>query len=145
MSNLSTFSMLNAKVNKYKNDYKLDSQSQAFMWLSLETILALNEVEIEDAITDGGMDGGIDAIHIINKDIHVFNFKYTNKFENTKKNFPENEIDKIIVTMEGIYNKSIKKKDVNELLWDKVNEIWSTNITYICRQYSLLYLATIID
>lgn len=85
MTNLSTFSMLNERVNKYKKDYSLESQSIAFMWLSLEIILSLNSDEIEDAITDGSMDGGIDAIHLIGRDVHIFNFKYTGSFNQTKK------------------------------------------------------------
>ena len=124
MSNLSTFSMLSEKVNKYKQDYSLESSSIAFIWLGLETILNLNEDEIEDAITDGAMDGGIDACHIIDKDVHIFNFKYTDTFEHTKNNFPEVEIDKILVTMERIYSKTIKEVDVNDVLWDKICEIW---------------------
>jgi hypothetical protein len=64
MSNLATFSTINEKAKKYLYDYSLDDISTAFDWLSLETILNLNEDEIEDALTDGSMDGGIDAIHI---------------------------------------------------------------------------------
>ncbi|MFA4910031.1 MAG: AIPR family protein [Desulfobacteria bacterium] len=124
MTNLVTFSTINEKVKKYLEDYSLDDMSTAFEWLALETILNLNEDEIEDAITDGAMDGGIDAIHIAGRDVHIFNFKYTEIFENTKNNFPETETDKILVTMAGIYGKSLKKDDVNELLWEKVNEIW---------------------
>ena len=88
MSNLVTFSTINEKTKKYLNDYSLDDVSTAFEWLALEAILNLNEDEIEDAITDGAMDGGIDAIHIADRDIHIFNFKYTELFENTKNNFP---------------------------------------------------------
>jgi len=124
MSNLSSFSMLNEKVNKYNLDYSLNNASIAFTWLALETILNLNSDEIEEAITDGSMDGGIDAIHIINRDVHVFNFKYTEDFEKTKNNFPENEIDKVLSTMHGIYNKTIMEKDVNNVLWEKITEIW---------------------
>lgn len=125
MSNLSTFSMLNQRVNQYKRDYSLEKASVAFIWLGLETILSLNVDEIEDAITDGSMDGGIDALHIIDSDVHIFNFKYTGTFEQTKKNFPEVEMDKILVTIERICDKTIKKKDVNDALWDKICEIWA--------------------
>ena len=124
MANLSTFSLLKEKVKNYKEDYALETPGSAFIWLGLETILNLNENEIEDAVTDGSMDGGIDAIHIINKDVHIFNFKYTEVFENTQKNFPETEIDKLIVTVERIFDKSISKDDVNDVLWEKIVEIW---------------------
>jgi hypothetical protein len=124
MPNLVTFSTINEKTKKYRSDYGLDDMGTAFEWLCLEAILNLNEDEIEDAITDGQLDGGIDAIHITGRDVHIFNFKYTELFKNSKKNFPANEIDKILVTMAGIYIKSLKKGDVNDLVWEKVEEIW---------------------
>jgi len=124
MSNLVTFSTIHEKVKKYLEDYFLDDLSTAFEWLALETILNLNDDEIEDAITDGAMDGGIDAIHISGRDVHIFNFKYAETFETSKNNFPENEIHKILVTMAGIYGKTIQKDDVNGVLWEKISEIW---------------------
>ena len=36
MPNLSTFSMIKEKVNKYNTDYSLDNVSLAFDWLALE-------------------------------------------------------------------------------------------------------------
>jgi len=124
MANLSTFSTIDSKVRKYKIDYGLETMSLSFIWLGLEALLSLNEDEISDAITDGPMDGGIDAIHIIDRDVHVFNFKYAETFNASKRNFPGDEIDKIIVTMDGMLNKTIKKKDVNDLLWEKIQTIW---------------------
>ncbi|OHB77778.1 MAG: hypothetical protein A2Z25_21120 [Planctomycetes bacterium RBG_16_55_9] len=124
MSNLVTFSTINERVKKYIEDYSLDDIGTAFEWLCLETILGLNEDEIEDAVTDGAMDGGIDAIHISGREVHVFNFKYATTFENSKANFPETEIDKVLVTMAAIYGKTIAKEDVNRVLWEKINESW---------------------
>lgn len=125
MENLSIFSLIDEKVKKYKDDFALDEPGAAFIYLSLDVILNLNSDEIIDAVTDGSMDGGVDAIYINGRDVHVFNFKYTSSFENSKKNFPETEMDKLIVTMERIYGKSLVKSDVNDALWDKVSEIWS--------------------
>jgi hypothetical protein len=64
MPNLNTFSTLHERVKKCCVDYGLEDNSTAFMWLALEAILQLNPDDIEDAITDGGQDGGLDAIHI---------------------------------------------------------------------------------
>ena len=64
MPNLNTFSTLNERVKKSCTDYGLEDNSTAFMWLALEAILQLNTDDIEDALTDGPQDGGIDAIHI---------------------------------------------------------------------------------
>jgi hypothetical protein len=125
MANLTTFSMLKEKVNKYRTDYSLDTASMAFEWVVLETILGLNSDEIVDAITDGAMDGGIDAIHIVGQQVHIFSFKYTEIYANTTKAFSETAIDQLLVTTARIFNKSLKQDDVNGILWDKVNEIWN--------------------
>lgn len=125
MTNLSTFSMLHEKVAKYKVDYNLETNSAAFVWLALETILQLNSDDIEDAITDGTMDGGVDAIFINDRTVNVFTFKYTDNFEHTRRNFPETDLDRLLVTMQGIYGRTLTKDSVNEAVWEKVNEIWS--------------------
>lgn len=124
MTNLSTFSMLHERVTKYKVDYDLETSSAAFTWLALETILHLNSDEIEDAITDGAMDGGIDAIFINDRNVNVFTFKYTEDFEHSRRSFPETDLDKLLITMQAIYGRTLTKSTVNEAVWEKVNEIW---------------------
>jgi hypothetical protein len=124
MANFSTFSTIHARVNKYKEDYDLPNLSSAFARFALETILGINDDDVEDSITDGYSDGGIDAIYIMGDVVHIFNFKYAETFEKSKKNFPGSEIDQLLVTMDKIYNKNLKKKEVNTAIWEKVNEIW---------------------
>lgn len=123
MANRLSFSTIRDKVKKYKEDYTLDDFTYAFEFLMLETILGLNEDEISDAITDGSMDEGIDAVHCIGNEVHIFNFKYAETFDNSKNKFPATEMDKIIVTVSRILNGDIDENDVNEALWDKVLEI----------------------
>ena len=59
MTNLSSFSVLKQRVSKYKEDLNLDNYTEAFTRLTLQTILKLNDDEVETAITEGGMDGGL--------------------------------------------------------------------------------------
>jgi hypothetical protein len=125
MPNLSAYSTVNRKVEKYKEDYSLPDLPSAFSYLALETILNLNEDEIIEAITDDGNDGGFDAVRIVGNDIHVFNFKYATTFENSKKNFPSSEIDKVLNTTRDIMDKKTQEKNVNGILWDIIQEIWS--------------------
>jgi len=124
MTNLASFSLLKEKVNKYQQDNSLEEASLAFNWLALEVILGLNADEIEEAITDGPMDGGIDAIYVSSRTVHIFNFKYTSEFAHTKNRFPEGETSKVLVTMESVFSKEMLQDDVNAALWDKINEIW---------------------
>jgi hypothetical protein len=123
MPNLSSFGVLKQKVNKHKEDLKLETDTEAFTRLTLQAILRLNDDEVEDAITEGGMDGGLDAVHIGGRNVHFFNTKFTSDFEKTKNNFPETEIDKVIVTIESIYGGSLREDSVNSAVWDKYQEI----------------------
>ncbi len=84
MATLQDFSLIQTYVSKYQKDYKLLSIEKAFSYLCLDSILNLQQDEIEESITDGGMDRGIDNIYIDTSDsiatIHIFNLKYTTKF-----------------------------------------------------------------
>lgn len=95
------------------------------MWLALEAILQLNTDDIDDALTDGPQDGGLDAIHIAERTVSIFTFKYTEKFDNCAKNFPKSDLDSFVLTVQGIFQKTLTKDTVNELVWEKANEIWS--------------------
>ena len=125
MPNLNTFSTLDERVKKCCADYGLEDNSTAFMWLALEAVLQLNPDDIEDAITDGPADGGLDAINIVGRTVNIFTFKYTEKFENCSKNFPKDDLDSFALSVQGIFQKTLLKESVNELVWEKANEMWS--------------------
>ncbi len=121
----------------YREDYQLDKNSLAFEYLVLDNVIGLDDDDIIDAITDGGNDGGIDAVWIDNNNLHLFTFKYTEKFDKTKSNFPEKDINSIILTIKRIFEKDICKNDVNSLLWSKIENIYDIKGTiniklYIC-------------
>lgn len=160
MATLQDFSLINTKVQKYKKDFNLDSDSSAFSYFALKLILGLQDDEIKDAITDtnlldrlgksSGHDRGIDALYIDYEDvserpkIYLFNFKYTNRFPKIKNNFPSGEIDKInsfindfMIQEEGI------KNTINSSLYAKVEEIWEifqdvnpSFVVCLCANYS---------
>jgi len=123
MTNLASFSALNEKVKRIQEDEKLESPGHAFMRLGLQTILKINDDEIEDSTTNGSMDGEIDAIYIENSTINIFTFKYTDNFEHTKKNYPESELDQFILTTDRIISGSLDKKTINPAVWEKYKEI----------------------
>ncbi len=125
MPNLASFSLLDNRVKKYMSDYVLDKLGTAFEWVVLELILSLNSSEVEESIVDDGMDGGIDAIYISDTDVHIFTCTYAETFENSAKNFPQNKLDNLIVTVEKIFKRELTESDVNPALWEKVKDIWS--------------------
>ena len=106
MPNLQSFAVLDQRVKKYKSDYSLENMGNAFDWVVLDVLLGLNRSEIDDVIVDDSMDGGIDAIHISERDVNIFTFTYAETFESASKNFQQNKLDNLIVTVQQILNNS---------------------------------------
>lgn len=138
--NLQDFSVVNTKIKKIKNDLELNSSSDAFYFIAINQVVDLQDDEIIDSITDNsfltnqgiskGHDRGIDAIYIDEDKnipiVHLFNCKYTEKFETANSsNYPSGEIDKI-----GDYLRALMNKDYgtiynsNQILKEKTEEIW---------------------
>ncbi|MBN2589478.1 MAG: AIPR family protein [Sedimentisphaerales bacterium] len=125
MSNLASFSVINQKVAKIFREESIESKGMAFVRFCLRTLLSLNDDEIEETITDGPMDGEIDAIYVSDRIIHIMTFKYTDRFELSKKNYPESELDQFILTVDSIISGNLDKKTVNDAVWEKYQEILS--------------------
>lgn len=130
MANLLDWNTLDHKVAAYLDpDNGIDIPQKAFPVLMVAALLNVSDEEAEDAITDGAMDRGVDAVFVDDRDgrnsIHVFQFKYVDSFENTKKNFPSNEIDKLVSFFADLLdmNKALEQS-CNPILWNKVKEMW---------------------
>jgi len=140
MPSLQDFSVVNTIVQKNRIDYSLKSNSSAFTYFVLDSILNLQPDEIHDSITDtnylrernlsSGHDRGIDAIYIDNDTaensiVHLFNIKYCGTFDNINNNFPAGEIDKVLNFLRDLFSRNIElKNDINLSLANKVEEIW---------------------
>ncbi|MEX2164844.1 MAG: AIPR family protein [Sulfuricaulis sp.] len=130
MPTLLDWSNLNNKVKSYSDLYDCENESSALAYIVLEYLLDLTPSEIEDSLTDGGMDRGVDAVFVDDRDgkniVHIFQFKYVQTFEKSKNNFPGKELDKLLSFISDVLNKSQElQKSCNPLLWNKVREIWS--------------------
>ncbi len=106
-----------------------DVAAKAFQALMVSMILGLDEDEARDSIVDGSHDRGIDAIYVDERNgrntVHLFQFKYTEKFEKIKNNFPSSEFDKIISFVDDLLNENEKlQNSVNPLVWEKIEEAW---------------------
>ena len=132
MANMLEWNTLEHKVKGYLDpDSEIDTLQKAFPILMVASILNISDEEAEDAVTDGGMDRGCDAVFIDDREgkntTHIFQFKYVNSFEKTKNNFPSVEIDKLVSFLDDVLdlNKDLEKT-CNPLLWNKVKEIWES-------------------
>lgn len=107
----------------------------AFASLVLESIFSVPHGEAIDHITDGGDDRGIDIVHIDhgNRRINIGSCKTVASPRNIRKNFPGDEIDKIISFIDDLL---LAREDLlnscNGKLCAKVREIWEifSNETY---------------
>ena len=131
MATLLDWNAVSHKVKSYIGESPYcTSDSHAFTYVALEYLLSLSPEEIEDAITDGPNDRGIDAVYVDDRDgrnvIHLFQFKYVNSFTRAKNNFPSTEIDKLLSFCADLLNQDLGMKETcNPILWTKVQEIWS--------------------
>lgn len=130
MANLLDWNTLEHKVKAYLDlDNGIDIPQKAFPILMVSALLNVSDEEAEDSITDGAKDRGVDAVFVDDRDgrnsIHVFQFKYANTFENTKKNFPSGEIDKLVSFFDDLLDENKSLEDTcNPILWNKVKEMW---------------------
>ena len=131
MANLLDWNTLDHKVKAYLDpENGVDTQQKAFPILMVSSLLRISDEEAEDSITDGSQDRGVDAVFIDDRDgrnaLHVFQFKYVETFQNTKKNFPGGEIDKLVSFFDDLLdlNKSLEHT-CNPILWNKVKEMWA--------------------
>lgn len=129
MATLIDWSQVKTKVDSYLVLHECETKSIALGYVLLEYLLGLSPDEIEDAITDGSQDRGIDAVVLQEQEgrelIHLFQFKYVEDFSKAENNFPSNEIDKLLSFIADLLRKDIGlEKTCNPLLWGKVQEVW---------------------
>lgn len=132
MASLIDFNVLHTRITKYQKDLNLESPSDAFLYVAIESILDLPLNEVENCIVDGAQDRGVDGVYIEEEDtegaseaiIHLFQFKYTSKPEKIHNNFPGSEIDKLLTILTDILSaKPGLQYEVNPALWSKIQDI----------------------
>ena len=131
MANTLDWNTLDHKVKACLDpDNGVDIEQKAFPILMVKSLLNVSDEEAEDSITDGSKDRGVDAVFVDDRNgrnsVHIFQFKYVNTFQNTKKNFPSGEIDKLVSFFDDLLdlNKSLESS-CNPILWNKVKEMWA--------------------
>lgn len=107
-------------IEKIFAKYDLKSENEAFVYYCLEHILKISEDGIKSSITYGEKDGGIDAVYINDKGIHILVCDYAESARQFKNSFSENKIEKSVQTMYAIFSSTLEKDNVNEKLQHKI-------------------------
>jgi hypothetical protein len=114
--------MIHNQVKKLIDEQIVENTGYAFDRVALRIILKLNDDELEEALTDGPDDGGIDAIYIQDKCIDFCSFKYAYDYNKIKENFPGKEIEQISNTITKFLTGAITIDSYNRAIWDKYRE-----------------------
>lgn len=104
-------------------------KSLSFVYLCVKTMLDLPEEEAFDALTEGGQDFGVDAIHISEErdgefTVSLFQGKYKKDLEGNA-NFPESGIDALINAIRYVFDPGSPLNNINMRLKAKVEEVRS--------------------
>ncbi|MCE3606564.1 AIPR family protein [Massilia sp. P8910] len=104
-------------------------RSVAFVLLCMSTMLDIPLQEAAELITEGGQDQGVDGLHLGEVEdgeftVTIFQAKYKHKDLSGAPNFPENGVEKAIVTVSALFDPA-RKLLMNEQLAPIVEEIRS--------------------
>lgn len=127
MANMFDWNALDQKINATISEYDELNRSKALTVVAVSEVMEIDIDEAVDAITDGGNDRGVDALYIddrdAKRDIHIFQSKCVDNFENSKKNFPSGEIDKLISFVTDLTNHDTEAMaNANDLLKAKIRD-----------------------
>lgn len=147
MATYQDFSLIKKEVEFIKRINDIDSASKAFILTILERLYP--EIDPDENITDGGGDCSIDAYYTDDekKEINIFQFKYTEEFENAqrKEGFKNRDIHALVINLERIWNKDVnllneanlELKEAIKNIWNSFNNGFSkTNIWLISNYYN---------
>ena len=128
--NVLEWSILNDALQRKANEIGLQKPRHAFPYFVCSKIFDIPDEEIDDLITDGPMDHGVDILYFEERSdsfvIHIMNLKYGETEKSSNRNFPGDELSKLKDFLHCLLtkNKSLQK-NCHEKLYEKVKYIWS--------------------
>jgi hypothetical protein len=128
-------SVVARRISAIRAENQLTDNAKALAHLVLGNRHDLTSADINDLITDGSDDRGIDAIFIDDREgascIRLYQFKYHESEKAFEKNFPSSETDKILSFLNDLFDRNTDlEKSCNPLLWQKILQIWQTYENY---------------
>ena len=112
--------------NRFGSDEN-KKRSAAFVAICMSNCLDISLEESIDLLTEGRNDAGVDGLHVGEIDdgeflVTIFQGKYKIKDLSGKANFPENGVQKVVNTVQVLFDPA-KKIDLNKYLKPKIEEI----------------------
>lgn len=132
------YSVLESRIKTVADEYSIND-SLAFTYFIVEMLFPEITLEMDEIITDGSGDEGIDAIYIQEggecSAIHIIQCKHTPVFKNISKNVNENSIHKLKTFIDRVCDQDLTlETTANKKIFDKVQDIWElTSKGVICQ------------
>ena len=125
--NKDNYKRLNVRINELLDRGAIRNRREALIYLILNNRFYCQSFEIEEAMTDGGNDLGIDAIHIDRRGdepaIHLFQSKVYEPERKAANAFPCSTIEKVIRFFGVLKDPTSNlKKLINQSLEQKILE-----------------------
>lgn len=136
--------IIDARVVAAKETNSFDTMSIGLLAIVLEQIFPNISDQLQEAITDGSDDRGVDAIHVIEgetqAEIYLFQSKYRESHKSCDRTINDAEILKISLFLNEIFDKSEGLKECNNFrLLEAVQRIWELHEKgKICR-YKVIF------
>ncbi|MBE5073149.1 AIPR family protein [Erythrobacteraceae bacterium E2-1 Yellow Sea] len=100
MANRFDWNALEQNLASVLEQYDELNRTKALSVVASRELFDIDSEEAVDCLTDGGNDRGVDLFFIDDRDgkqdIHLLQVKCADTFENSKKNFPGSEVDKLL-------------------------------------------------
>ncbi|WP_417675500.1 AIPR family protein [Roseibium sp.] len=121
--------IIDARVASAKDLHSLPTQSIGLLTIVLEQLFPNISDQLQEAITDGSDDRGIDAIHVIEgetqAEVYIFQSKYRSSHKSCDRTINDAEILKISLFLNEVFEKSESLLSCNNFrLSEAVQRIW---------------------
>ena len=135
--------IIDARVKSAKKSLGLPTLSTALLSITLEQLFPNIQDQLQEAITDGTDDQGVDAVHVVENEtsaeIYLFQAKYRDRYESCGKTINDNEVIKVSHFVNQLFEKSNELTSHNNFrLKEAVKRIWDLHSQgKICRYHIL--------
>jgi hypothetical protein len=146
MSKLSPveWDIIDARVRSETDKRNLRNPSLGFLRLVLAAYFPERDEDLDDIITDGPNDQGVDAIEVLHRDhraeVFFFQAKYREGRAGTDRTINDTEILRCLTFLRGIFDKQSSLAETGNLQLDEaVKRIWELHKDGVICRYRLVF------
>jgi AIPR protein len=136
--------IIEARVKTARTRHSFSTSSIALLSIVIDQIFPGSESQLQEIITDGSDDRGVDAINFVenddNAEIFIFQSKHRESHSNCNRTINDNEILKISIFLDDLFNKSKSLRECSNFkLREATDRIWELHEKgKICR-YQIIF------